>query len=171
MKTTRLVSILALAAGAACAEAGGETTGGDLTPAGKLAVTPPAFVPPAADAGGECGTGSKWSELYRDIFASEKAGSCNFAPSCHGSAMADGALSGGGIKCFDEAGCRQSMISQNLALPDNAAKPEDALLFTAVLRTPKNPSGIMPRAPGEYVFPQACIDRISAWIAKGVPAD
>lgn len=165
---------MVLAAAAACAEAGGEPTGGQLTPAGQLATTPPVFAPPVVDAGADCGTGTKWSELYRDIFGSGKPGSCNFASSCHGNPEGEGAKAGAGIKCFDEAGCRLSIIEQNLAKPSNAAKPEDAFLFKGILRVVNSSGrtvGIMPKEPASYVYSTACLDRMKGWIANGVPAD
>jgi len=174
VKSARAAVVILLAAGAACAEAGGDPTGGQLTPAGQLAVTPPVFAPPAIDAGNECGTGSKWSELYRDIFGSGKAGSCTFAANCHGTPTGDGALSASAIKCFDEAGCRQSIIDQFLARPSNAENPTGSPLIKGILRARTASGtlrGIMPREPADYVFPQACLDRISGWIANGVPAD
>jgi hypothetical protein len=167
------LTIVACAFAAACAEAGGESTGGGLTDAGKQAVAVPVF-----DAGAvvDCNAGgSKWSELYRDIFGAPEgtAGSCRYAKSCHGSPDGDGAKAGSGIQCYDEAGCRQSMIDHHLATPSNKDRPDDANLF-GILRHPTasgNPGGIMPRDPASYVYPDACRSRIRGWIANGVPAD
>jgi hypothetical protein len=76
---------------------------------------------------------------------------------------------------MDEKGCRQSFIDKTLVSPSNAAKPENANLIIGLLRdwSPKTgkPRGIMPKEPADFVFPDACIDRMKAWIAKGVPAD
>jgi hypothetical protein len=181
VRSTRwLVVVLALAA--ACAEAGGASTGGELTPRGAQATIPPVFVPPeasttAADASASCGSGgSKWSELYADIFGSTKPGGCNSELTCHGSADAQGALDADGILCISAAGCRQSLIDQRLATPADQTNPTDAKIFTKLrsvnnLTPPAGQDDLMPKAPADYVFSQACLDRITAWVANGVPDD
>lgn len=159
---------------AACAEAGGEPTGGGITPAGTQAATPGEFTPPIADAGVDCGTGTTWHSLYTDIFGpTGKAGSCSFATSCHGTPDGDGAKSGAGIHCFDEAGCRQSMFDQNMVSAGNAPNPGQANLF-GILRhrtATGRVAGIMPKEPTDYVFPDACLERVRGWIAAGAPAN
>ncbi|MBX3226906.1 MAG: hypothetical protein KIT84_34060 [Labilithrix sp.] len=83
-------------------------------------------------------------------------------------------MSAAGLQCFDEAGCRQSMIDRRLARPSNAERPEGAILLSSILRVRKpdgKVSGIMPIEPADYIYPQACVDRIAAWIKNGVPAD
>src|SRR5262245_12630143 len=74
-----------LVVGAACASAHGEVLGGDLVAdAGALTPGPPPCN--AAElANVDCGTGSKWSELYRDIFGpTNQPGSCSIQSKCHG---------------------------------------------------------------------------------------
>lgn len=173
MKASR-ITIVVVALAAACAEAGGDTKGGDLTDAGKQAVTPGEFTA-VFDAGTQCGEGTTWSSLYRDIFGVEgKPGSCRFASNCHGSPEAAGATSGAGIKCFDEKTCRASMIEKGLVSPSNAKNPARAVLFTTIRnRDPVDGAtrGFMPKSPGDYFFPEACLDRMKGWIANGVPED
>ncbi len=173
MKTASAL-VLGLAVLAACAEAGGEATGGGLTTAGERAATAPPFTPPTVDAGTSCGTGTKWSELYRDIFGNKGSpGSCSFAANCHGSPEGEGTRSSAGIACFDEAGCRQSMLDQQLVKVTNAPAPEGATLFN-ILRIREASGavgGIMPKEPASFVYPPACIERMKGWIANGSPAD
>lgn len=172
MKVARLI-IVASALAAACAEAGGESRGGDITDAGTQATTPGEFVSAEASVATECGEGTTWSSLYRDLFGpTGKPGSCTFQGTCHGSP--DAAGSKAGILCVDEAGCRLSMIDKNLATPEDQAAPEAAQInFLIRNRNPKTGKnrGIMPKSPSDYVFPEACMERIRGWIVKGVPAD
>lgn len=172
MKLARL-GVLLCAVAAACAEAGGDVKGGQLTDAGEQAATPGDF-----DGGviaGPCGDGDTWSSLYRDLFGpTGNPGSCSFKSYCHGTPDGDGAKSGAGIQCFDEKTCRESTIAKGLWSADNAAKPEKANGLSIIRNI--NPvtgkvRGIMPKEPSGFVFSDACIKRIEAWIAKGVPAD
>lgn len=160
---------------AACAEAGGEPSGGELTNAGREAVAPGEFAPPVVDAGlvTTCGEGATWSSLYRDIFGpTGQPGSCVLQATCHGSPDGAGAQASAGIKCYDETGCLASMIDRNLVQPGQ--KPERAVLW-GIIRT-RNPTtgkvgGIMPKSPSDYVYPDACVERIRQWIANGIPAN
>jgi hypothetical protein len=165
--------IAVLAALAACSEAGGTIEGGELTDAGLVATNPPPFNPNAT---AECrGSGTKWSDLYNDIFGpTQQPGSCSFRSNCHGSPEADGARSGSGVQCFDGAGCRQSFLQKNLVSPDDAAAPEKSGLLLGLLRL-RRPDGtivgFMPQAPADYVFPDDCIERIKTWIRDGAKDD
>jgi hypothetical protein len=151
--------------------------GGQITDAGLQAVTPGVFdagyVPLPRDA--PCGEGDTWSSLYRDIFGpTGQPGSCSFQNSCHGTPGTEAQARG--ITCMDEKGCRQSFIDTGLVSAGNAAKPENSTLISGLLKdwnpkTGKPRAGIMPREPANFVFPDACIARMEAWIAKGIPAD
>jgi hypothetical protein len=167
------IAICAL--GAACAEAGGDVKGGDITEAGVQATTPGDFDAGAKLVPAECvGEGTTWTALYRDIFATGKPGSCTYESNCHGTPEGEGAQAGAGIKCFDQAGCRQSMIDQNMATPGNQAAPDGANLFTTMRNiNPKSGKlrGRMPKDPAGYIFSDTCMQRIRTWIANGVPAD
>lgn len=170
MKLARvLVGVVAFAA--ACAEAGGEPTGGGLTAAGSQAATPSTFTSPdLVDCSG--GTGNKWSDLYRDMFGpTQKPGSCTYSTNCHGPNQ-EGALSAAGIQCFDETRCRASLLAKNLVSADNAPDPKNANIF-GILRhktAAGSIAGIMPQSPAA-VFPDTCLERIQGWIADGVPAN
>lgn len=164
---------IALLTIAACAEAGGELRGGGVTETGEKATKPPAFAPDAAADDRPCGEGTKWSELYRDIFGpTGQGGSCVFTAACHGSPSGDGA--GVGILCENEAGCRQSFIDEGLVSAANASNPDGAKLLDSILRYRKPNGtipGFMPAEPIGYTFPPTCIERIKGWIARGIPAD
>jgi hypothetical protein len=158
-----------LALGAACAEAGGEVVGGELTDAGALAFERPVFT------GVNIGSGSKWSDLYRDIFSPiGRPGSCAYTPNCHGSPDGAGAKARGGIQCFDQAGCRQSLIDKNQVRTRDAAAPDNAPLLIGLLRIKKPDGtivGFMPKEPSSFAFPEKSLERIRAWIANGIPDD
>jgi hypothetical protein len=157
-------------AGAACSDAGGQLKGGTLTDGGVAATTPPSFTE------GPCiGTGSHWSDLYRDIFGpTGRAGSCSFRSNCHGSADAAGSTSGSGIQCFDEKGCRQSFLDKGLVSTFDAEAPENSALILSILRRRKadgTVSGFMPESPSDYLFSAVCLDRMKAWIRDGAKDD
>ncbi len=173
MKTASAL-VLGLALVAACAEAGGEASGGGFTADGERAATAPPFTPPPADAGASCGTGTKWSELYRDIFGKPGSpGSCTFNGSCHGTPEGEGSRSAAGIKCFDEAGCRQSMLDKKLVKVANAPAPGGATLFNILRARDASGAlgGIMPKEPASFEYSPQCLERMKGWIANGSPAD
>lgn len=176
MRLVPPVAVAVLAALAACAEAGGELEGGALTDAGLAATTPPPYTPDtgAAAADGVCsGTGTKWSDLYNDIFGpTGRPGSCAFAASCHGTPDGAGTKVGGGVRCFDEKGCRQSFFDKGLVAAADSAAPEKAALFGVLrIRTPDGPVGTMPEIPANYTFSDTCIERIKTWIRDGAKDD
>lgn len=167
-----LLTILTIAA---CAEAGGEIRGGEITPTGEKAAKPPGLVADAGPDDRPCGEGTTWSSIYRDIFGPTKlAGSCSFGAGCHGSATDDGAAVPNGILCADEKGCRQSMIDKGLVSETNASQPSSAILVANILRRRGDDgqiTGIMPLEPIDYYFPPTCLDRIKGWIAGGIKED
>lgn len=161
-----------VALAAACAKASGEVQGGDLTDAGLQAVTPGELTA-TYDAGTYCGEGTTWSSLYRDIFGpTDRPGSCSFASYCHGDPDGTGAKK---FKCFDMVGCREGMIEAELVDVSNASNPYEAGLFGIIRHRDPNDGQVhtapMPREPGDYVFPDACIERMKGWIESGIPAD
>lgn len=168
--------LIAVAALGACAEAGGEVKGGGLTEAGVAATTAPEVkaaekkLTPAP-----CnGTGTRWTDLYNDIFGPTGApGSCTFQSNCHGPG-GGGARSLAGVQCFDMKGCRQSFLDRNLVTPKDMADPEDSNLLKGLLRRLRpdgTPFGFMPEAPEDYVFSETCVERMKAWIREGMKDD
>lgn len=158
-----------MAAAAACSGSDDPVKGGELTDAGKEATAPP-----GPEEGPCIGSGTKWSDLYRDVFGpTGRPGSCSFQASCHGSEDGDGVLAGG-IRCFDAKGCRQSFLELGLVGTGDATAPEQATLFTRVLRhrtEDGSVAGFMPAAPSSYLFAPQCLDRMKAWVAGGVKDD
>jgi hypothetical protein len=79
---------------AACTDAGGKASGGELTfEAGTPVVT--------QEAGPGQGTGTAFSDLYRDFFGPKGAAKCSGNGSCHGGPTQPGALASGGYVCPD----------------------------------------------------------------------
>ena len=163
---------------AACAEAGGELKGGELTDGGVLATNPPAFTPDtgASDPGPDClDMGTTWTALYTGLFGpTDRPGSCTFRSNCHGTPDGAGAQLGSGIQCFDQKGCRQSFHDKGLVTPADFAAPERSVLLAGLLRVRKPDGttlGFMPQNPPDYVFPDACVERIKTWIRDGAKDD
>jgi hypothetical protein len=163
------IGITAAACAASCATATGDVSGGD-----------PRF---AEDAGGDAptsfpeddidaGAGTTWTDLYRDLFGPTGGGSCAGNGTCHGAADQAGTKSVGFL-CADQDGCRASLFATSLVRALDAQKPDDSGLI-GVMRH-RSPSGaivgLMPRAPGTYVFSHDSIARVRAWIAAGAPND
>ncbi len=172
------IAVALAATFAACAEAGGEISGGNLTDAGLLATDPPAFTPDtgAGTAASECvGTGTTWTALYDDIFGpTGRPGSCSFRSSCHGTPDGAGAKARPGILCADAKGCRQSLFDKGLVTPADVDAPEKSALLLGVLRIRKPDGkvlGGMPEQPADYVFPDACVQRIETWLRDGAKDD
>lgn len=167
-----------LAAVAACAEAGGDVRGGELTSAGAAATTPPAFTPDsgAADPGPDCTTmAATWTGIYTELFGpTDRPGSCTFRSNCHGAPESAGATTGAGIECFDQKGCRQSFFDKGVIKPEDSAAPENSALFVGLLRVRKpdgSTIGFMPQVPAEYVFSDTCVERIQTWLRNGALDD
>ncbi|MBX3207600.1 MAG: hypothetical protein KF764_21300 [Labilithrix sp.] len=171
--TAAFVAVATLAALAACAEAGGELQGGELSDAGAGATV--ALIP---DTGGpaeaECvGTGTRWSDLYDDIFGpTGRGGSCVFSGNCHGPDGA-GARTPSGVECFDRKGCRESFFATGLVSESDSSAPASSILLLGTLRVRRGDAiaGFMPEAPADYVFSEACIKRIETWIRDGAKDD
>jgi hypothetical protein len=157
---------------ASCATASGGPEGGDLTPAGRDAATPPPF-----DAGifvdaaviEKLCLSPAWSDLYRNLFGpTGRGGSCSFERDCHGTPEGSGARSGSGIECYDERGCCVSLFEKGLIRPSNFKQPEKAFLFGILRRQVDGGRlGIMPKEPSDYVFSPESLESIREWIRSG----
>jgi hypothetical protein len=168
--------VVGIALVVACAEAGGEVKGGELTDAGLAATNPPPFTPPTEMEPAVCrGTGTRWSDLYNDIFGpTGEPGSCSYRSNCHGSPDSAGARSPAGIQCYDMKGCRQSFFDRNLVAQKDSAAPEKSGLLLGLLRHRKADGtviGFMPQSPAGYLFSDVCVDRIKTWIRDGLKDD
>jgi hypothetical protein len=167
-------AVVVTAALIACANASGDLSGGQA----KLDTTPPPFNPPTQDAAPAAvdeGSGSKWSDLYRDLFGpTGHPPSCSFQSDCHGSPEGEGAKSPAGIKCFDQTGCRQSFFDTGLLKPADKDDPGNSVLLAGLLRIRRpdgSISGFMPDEPRDYVFSDKSVERIKEWIKNGAPND
>lgn len=149
--------VLSAAAFVGCARATGEVQGGEAT----FEATPQ-----------QLGSGTHWSDLYRDLFGPTSFAGCGTA-ACHGSPTGEGAMSKAGIHCFDSAGCWQSMHDKGLvSMPADMQHPENSNLI-GVLRHDDdkgNEVGFMPKSP-PVVFSKDSIDRIETWLKNGAPND
>ncbi len=154
----------------ACSSSSGSSTpSGDADAAPADAAAEAAPEPPEDDAG----SGTKWTDLYRDFFGPSGRASCAGDGACHGAPNQAGAITAGGFVCADEAGCRTKMIESGLVrLPADASDPSSSTLVR-ILRK-RNPdgsvTGIMPKRPA-YVFSKTSIGRIETWIASGAKPD
>jgi hypothetical protein len=170
----RLALALTVAALAACARSSGEVEGYELNDAGAQAVV-------ALSACGldipDFGTGTTWTDLYRDIFGpTGKPGSCSLESNCHGANAAKdpkaGANDPAGIKCFDQKSCRQSFFTAGLLNSSSAKNPDNAPLFGVLRLCQPNGSavGIMPKDPvASFKADGSNVQRIKAWIRAGAP--
>jgi len=148
-----------------CSATGG-TTGGDLR------FDPTEQPLDASSEEEDAGSGTGFSDLYRDFFGPTGRASCAGNGQCHGSASELGASSSAFI-CSDQATCYSTMTgAANLAKPSDASDPTKSVLL-GVLRhrdASNDIVGFMPKSPA-YVFSSTSIARISTWIAAGVPND
>lgn len=121
----------------------------------------------------DAGSGSRFTDLYRDFFGRGGAASCAGDGACHGGAEEAGALGSGGYVCADEPGCRASMTSVLVGdIPAALAAPEATRLYRVLRHRREDGTigGSMPRRPG-YVFSRASMERVRNWISNGAPKD
>jgi len=156
---------------AACATATGDVSGGDPNPdpvadAGSAPTdgAPAPFPEDLVDAG----SGSTWTDLYRDLFGPTGAASCTGNATCHGTDQ--GGAKSSGFTCADPKGCRQSLVDVGqIRTRDTTAPGKSLLVLTLRHRADSgNIVGIMPKTP-PFVFPRSAMDRVKAWIAAGFP--
>ncbi len=144
--------------------ASGTTTGGDP----RFDTAEPIATPAGAE---DAGSGTRFTDLYRDFFGPTGQASCAGSGQCHGSATEPGAASSSFI-CADQAGCYATMSSSSLVRASDATDPSNSVLIS-VLRhrdTAGKVVGFMPKSPA-YEFSSTSIARISTWIAAGAPND
>jgi hypothetical protein len=174
MRKAPLVGFGLLVFVAACVNATTDVKGGE----GLFDTTPPpsSVTPQTCDIGADAGSGTHWSDLYRDFFGPTGAASCAGNGTCHGDANQSGAKSSGGYVCgANKDDCRASLLSENtglIALPADQAAPEKSGLVTELRRKKADGTvvGLMPKTPA-CVFEPEAIDRITTWIKNGAPND
>lgn len=122
----------------------------------------------------DAGSGTTWTDLYRDLFGPTGGASCAGNGPCHGSAEESGASGSHGYVCASREGCRESMLSLETGLvqaSDSTAPEKSTLVATLRRRSAKGGIvGTMPKR-SEYVFSHDSIARIEAWIRNGAPDD
>jgi hypothetical protein len=156
MRSISLLAIVVLAGLSACAEAGGEVKGGELTALGSNASKEGDFVAPLPVIP-NVGTGTTWPDLYRDVFGPSGSPSCTRQGSCHGNG-GDGAKTLSGPDCFDEAGCEIEFVQKWAAIAVALRRQNGATI-----------KGSMPLQP-VGVFGAPTLDRIRTWAASKNPA-
>lgn len=185
MTTMRAMTALLLVALGACSS----SSGSPQSDTSKTHTTPsePTPAPTAGDDSGssttdggapedaiDAGSGTTWTDLYRDLFGATSPASCAGSGACHGDANQAGARSSNGFVCTDKDGCRNSLLSADTGLvqaSDSAAPEQGALIHTLRHRTTSGSvTGTMPKG-GSYVFSRASVTRIETWIRNGAPND
>lgn len=165
-KAAASIFVLVLAAAfVACAEASGEIRGGgeeqDTSAQLYLGCDPTEQI--------DAGNGTAWADLYRDLFSAGGAAGCG-QKQCHGSEQGDGFI-GSQFLCADELGCRDSIRSGLVRLPDDAKDPASSGLVSIMRHCDDNRKrvGFMPKEPRNYFFSRKSIERVKTWIAAGAP--
>ncbi len=109
--------VAAVAIAAACTDAGGHASGGDLVFEGGA---------PAAASEGGGGTGTTFTDLYRDFFGPTGAAKCAGNGTCHGTPDQAGASASGGYVCPDAMGSADAGATVDAAAPVDASDAGDA---------------------------------------------
>lgn len=123
----------------------------------------------------DAGSGSTFTDLYRDFFGPTGKATCAGDGLCHGTSAAAGAKGSGGFVCAaDATACWTSMTSGRSALVTtaDAADPTKSTLYLTLRhrRVDGSLAGSMPKRP-LYVFSTASMQRIAAWIQAGAKND
>lgn len=169
---SRLFPALALVASAASACSGGDAPSstadaGSTSSSGDASVDRP-------EERVDAGSGSTWTDLYRDFFGPTGAASCAGDGNCHGTRDTQGALGSQGYVCADKDGCWASMTaaSPGLVTTADATDPTKSTLYVTLRhrRSDGSLAGSMPQRPS-YVFSVASMDRIASWIQRGAKND
>jgi len=161
----------------ACATATGSVTGGEPI----FDASPPVATAEPDGGGSNCiigddaGSGTTWTDLYRDFFGPKAAASCAGDGACHGDANQQGSKSSDGFVCgADKAACRQTMLDTKLVnVPSDQASPENSGLVVEIRKVKADGKldGLMPLRPACVAFEPAAVDRITTWIKNGAPDD
>jgi hypothetical protein len=154
---------------AGCAVASGNTSGGD---ARFDAAAPPGPVTETPDAGeADAGSGTTFTDIYRDLLGPNGGGSCAGNGSCHGAAGQPGAAVGF-ICGTDKAQCRATLLSSGFVTAGEKDFTKTYLYSQIRKRNADGTTiGRMPKAPFTYAFSPASVDRIAKWVAAGALDD
>jgi hypothetical protein len=121
---------------------------------------------------GDAGSGTGWSDLYRDYFGPTGVASCAGSPGqCHGDTQGLGYQSSQYLCANGVQGCYQGITSAQADLVTVGDTKDDPRLSTlyGVLRKSCPAGGTMPLQPSTLVFSPADMARIAAWIGAGAP--
>ncbi len=123
----------------------------------------------------DSGSGTTWTDLYRDLFGPTGQASCAGDGLCHGSASQAGARGSNGFVCADKDACYASMTaaSPGLVTSTDTTDPTKSVLYLTLRhrRTDGSVTGSMPKRPFSYVFSTASMARIATWIQSGAKND
>lgn len=128
--------------------------------------------PPLAPTdGGDHGSGDTWVDLYRDFFGPSGRASCAGDGRCHGALDQPGAKASGYVCASGRDECYAGIVNgkTKLVVVGNTTTPAKDTLLHQILRK-SDGKGIMPKRP-EFVFTDADMARIDAWIRRGAPDD
>jgi hypothetical protein len=164
------VAALCLSGTVACSASSSESGGEELFDAAVA----------TADDGGVCsetvvdaGSGTGWSDLYRDYFGPTGKASCAGTGQCHGSTTQAGTVSSGYV-CPDTAdGCYAGITAASnipvLVTVGDTGDPTTSGLYTILRKCAGG--GLMPLQPSTLMFTNADMARIDAWLKAGAPND
>lgn len=168
----------------ACTDAGGHESGGELSFEAGTPATP------TGEGGPGGGSGTTWTDLYRDFFGPGGAAKCAGNGQCHGAADQPGAKTSGGYVCPDVMGtvpegganpakaqCRDTMtkvIIVDPAVPgvSTCGQPFAKSYMHNVIRKAThdpNDENNMPKSPYTFTFSDDAVKRIDTWVQAGCP--
>ncbi len=150
---------------------GGVTTTTTTTTGGEGGTTTKAS---NSCAGADAGTGSTFTDLYRDYFGPTGGASCSGSVgNCHGESTGVGALSSGGFVCgASQSDCYTGMhitTADLLSASDTATPANSGLVMALRKETPAGTNNMPFDPPSTCVFTDDDIGRITAWVGAGAP--
>jgi hypothetical protein len=127
-------------------------------------------------AGPDAGTGSTFTDLYRDYFGPSGGASCSGSVgNCHGETTGVGALGSGGFVCgASQSDCYTGMhitTADLLSASDTATPANSGLVMALRKETPAGTNNMPFDPPSTCVFTDGDIARITAWVGAGAPND
>jgi hypothetical protein len=160
-----VAALFLLASSTGCTDATGEIIGGQ-----------PLFVEgddASDDAGpsecldaGDRGSGSTFTDLYRDFFGPTGLASCTAMSACHISPMGRGYKNTHYTCSPDQSTCWMTMTT-SIVPSGGSATPETTTMYRALRKAPPIPhSGPMPLG-STFAFCPSDLQRIAEWIADG----
>jgi hypothetical protein len=118
----------------------------------------------------DAGSGTAWSDLYRDYFGPTGEASCAGNGQCHGNTTQAGYLGSGYVCGPTAAECYTGITSTAAGLVtvgDTTDDPTLTPLYTVLRKC--SGTGSMPKLPADLMFTSADMARIAAWIKAGAP--